>query len=358
MQRLFFIMVLIFLLSGQAAGSGGCQDELAAGAEGEFTVKQFVCPSQGMRGDVLSMTYAQVKVEPVPVYRNPHDEDKGEGPVRMTRKGFTWVSLSDPQPVRVNGRDWYKINEGEFVRGDNLTIGEPSGFQGVMVPEGFDKKFAWMIFHTRVSNAPGLPPAEEEDPAVVPRRALVIVHEVKEVDHVKWCRIGTGAWVQYRRLGMVSLSKRPEGVRETERWIEVNLTEQTLSAYEGDRMVFATLISSGDERFPTEKGLFRLWMKVRNAKMSGGEDDSDRYHVEDVPWHMYFFKSFGIHTSYWHDFFGLPNSHGCVNVSPKDALWLFDWTSPKNKTNWQEATRADPGTWVWVHENPVAVGGE
>jgi lipoprotein-anchoring transpeptidase ErfK/SrfK len=75
---------------------------------------------------------------------------------------------------------------------------------------------------------------------------------------------------------------------------------------------------------------------------------------------MYFYKSYGLHTSYWHDFFGLQNSHGCVNLAPKDALWLFQWTSPKRNNkgkNWQEATQADPGTWVWVHETPVAVGG-
>jgi len=339
-------------------GAGGCQDELASSEGGEFTVKQFVCPFQDMEANILPVSYAKVTDYPVPVYRRPEDEGRGVAPVRITGDGFIWVSLSDPRPVLVDGQEWYKINEGEYVRAEYLSIREPSGFQGVMVPRDFNKKFAWMIFHTRVSNEPGQPPAEEEDPAVVPRRALVIIHEIKEINKVKWCRIGTGAWVPYRRLGMVSLNRRPEGVRADERWIEVNLTEQTLSAYEGDRLVFATLISSGDERFPTEKGLFRLWMKVGNGKMSGGEDDSDRYFVEDVPWHMYFYKSFGIHTAYWHDFFGLPNSHGCVNVSPKDALWLFEWTSPQSRSNWQKASQADPGTWVWVHETPVTVDGD
>jgi len=354
----WILLLLMVLVPVNAFGSGACQDLAGNEVEGEFTAKQFVCPSQEAQGNVLPMQYAQVNNELVPVYAAPDAEANGIAPVRLITKGFFWVSLSDPLPLMVNGQGWYKINEKEYVRADKLSLKEPSGFQGVMVPKGFNKKFAWMIFHTRVSSGPGLPPAEEEDPAVVPRRALVIIHEVREVNGVKWCRIGTGAWVQYRRLGMVSPSPRPDGVKETDRWIEVNLTEQTLSAYEGDQLVFATLISSGDERFPTEKGLFRLWMKVRIAKMSGGQDDSDRYFVEDVPWHMYFYKSFGIHTSYWHDFFGLPNSHGCVNVSPRDAHWLFEWTSPKSsRNNWQEATRSDPGTWVWVHENPVSVSG-
>ncbi|MHB1185514.1 MAG: L,D-transpeptidase [Desulfobulbia bacterium] len=336
----------------------GFQAELCrAGTEEDLTEKQFVCPFPERTGDVLSLTYAQILGDAVPVYGQPQDELAGVAPVRVTRPGFMWVSLSDTQPIMVDDQGWYKINEREYLRADKLRLAKPSNFQGVLVPRDFDKKFAWMIFHTRVSPGPGVPPVEEEDPAVVPARSLVIVHETREVEQRKWCRIGTGVWVPYNRLAMVIPALRPQEVGESERWIEVNLTEQTLSAYEGDRLIFATLVSSGDERFPTIKGLFRIWAKVRIGKMSGGEGDADRYYVEDVPWHMYFHQSYGLHTSYWHDFFGLPNSHGCVNLAPKDALWLFEWTRPKaSRGNWQEATKGDPGTWVWVHETPVAMG--
>ena len=336
----------------------GFQAELCrAGTQEDLTEKQFVCPFPERTGDVLSLTYAQILGDAVPVYGQPQDERAGVAPVRVTRPGFMWVSLSDTQPIMVDDQGWYKINEREYLRADKLRLAKPSNFQGVLVPRDFDKKFAWMIFHTRVSPGPGVPPVEEEDPAVVPARSLVIVHETREVEQRKWCRIGTGVWVPYNRLAMVIPALRPQEVGESERWIEVNLTEQTLSAYEGDRLIFATLVSSGDERFPTIKGLFRIWAKVRIGKMSGGEGDADRYYVEDVPWHMYFHQSYGLHTSYWHDFFGLPNSHGCVNLAPKDALWLFEWTRPKaSKGNWQEATKGDPGTWVWVHETPVAMG--
>ena len=336
----------------------GFQAELCrAGTQEDLTEKQFVCPFPERTGDVLSLTYAQILGDAVPVYGQPQDERAGVAPVRVTRPGFMWVSLSDTQPIMVDGQGWYKINEREYLRADKLRLAKPSNFQGVLVPRDFDKKFAWMIFHTRVSPGPGVPPVEEEDPAVVPARSLVIVHETREVEQRKWCRIGTGVWVPYNRLAMVIPALRPQEVGESERWIEVNLTEQTLSAYEGDRLIFATLVSSGDERFPTIKGLFRIWAKVRIGKMSGGEGDADRYYVEDVPWHMYFHQSYGLHTSYWHDFFGLPNSHGCVNLAPKDALWLFEWTRPKaSKGNWQESTKGDPGTWVWVHETPVAMG--
>ncbi|PKN45255.1 MAG: hypothetical protein CVU58_08670, partial [Deltaproteobacteria bacterium HGW-Deltaproteobacteria-16] len=254
----------------------GLQAELCrAGTEEDLTEKQFVCPFPERTGDVLSLTYAQILGDAVPVYGQPQDERAGVAPVRVTRPGFMWVSLSDTQPIMVDGQGWYKINEREYLRADKLRLAKPSNFQGVLVPRDFDKKFAWMIFHTRVSPGPGVPPVEEEDPAVVPARSLVIVHETREVEQRKWCRIGTGVWVPYNRLAMVIPALRPQEVGESERWIEVNLTEQTLSAYEGDRLIFATLVSSGDERFPTIKGLFRIWAKVRIGKMSGGEGDAD-----------------------------------------------------------------------------------
>ena len=322
----------------------------------DLAEKPLVGPFPEMTTEVLPLTYAQVIENSAPVYAQPQDEAAGVLPVRITINGFVWVSLSDPSPIMVDGQDWYKINEREYMRADKLRPAKPSGFQGVMVPREFAGKFAWMIFNTRVSPGPGEPPGEDGDSILVSARSLVTVYEIRKIDQRKWCRIGDGVWVPLQRLAMVALSNRPEGVGEEERWIEVNLIEQTLSAYEGDQLIFATLISSGDERFPTIKGLFRIWAKVKTGKMSGGEDDSDRYHVEDVPWQIYFYNSYGMHASYWHDFFGLPNSHGCVNLAPKDALWLFEWTRPKSsKGNWKEATQADPGTWVWVHENPVAM---
>ncbi|MCX5864523.1 MAG: L,D-transpeptidase, partial [Deltaproteobacteria bacterium] len=244
----------VFLCLLMACVVGFSAELCRAGAGADLTEKQFVCPFPDMTTDVLPLTYAQVREDFVPVYAQPQDEAAGLSPVRVTRKGFMWVSLSDPRPVMVDGQSWYKINEREYMRADKLRLAKPSGFQGVMVPRDFDKKFAWMIFHTRVSPGPGVPPVEEEDPAVVPARSLVIVHEIQEAEQRKWCRIGTGVWVPHSRLAMVIKSKRPEGVGGTERWIEVNITEQTLSAYEGDQLVFATMISSGDERYPTIKG--------------------------------------------------------------------------------------------------------
>ena len=121
-----------------------------------------------------------------------------------------------------------------------------------------------------------------------------------------------------------ALSPRPAGVGETERWIDVNLSTQTLVAYEGDTPVFETLVSSGLPQWPTVTGQFRTYMKYESQTMNGYLLGYD-YFLPDVPYVMYFYEDYAIHGTYWHNSFGTPMSHGCVNVSTPDAGWLFGW---------------------------------
>ena len=307
-------------------------------------------PFAGPGVDVLKTTYAFTNGKAVPVYARPAGAEQGEMPVRFLPEGYIGLSLERPEPVMAKGEPWYQINQGEYVRAVELALAEPSRHQGVLVPHFFDKTFAWVLFNSRVSKGPGEAP--EEDALFLPERALVFVHELREVDGEKWCDIGCGWWLPYRRLGLVIRQPRPPGVGEREQWIDVSLNEQTLAAYEGDRLVFATLISGGESNFPTVEGLFQIYFKAAKRKMSGGEDVGAYYYLEDVPWQMYFHEGFALHASYWHDFLGLPNSHGCVNLSPKDAKWIFEWSIPRFKAGQSQAgtTRKNPGSWVWIHE--------
>jgi lipoprotein-anchoring transpeptidase ErfK/SrfK len=119
---------------------------------------------------------------------------------------------------------------------------------------------------------------------------------------------------------------RPFGVSNNERWIDVNLTTQTIIAYEGDTAVFNTLVSSGTWEHPTVTGQFRIWLRYESQTMDGSRLGYD-YYLENVPYVMYFYKDYAIHGAYWHNNFGTPMSHGCVNVHPTDAGWLFNWAS-------------------------------
>ena len=111
-----------------------------------------------------------------------------------------------------------------------------------------------------------------------------------------------------------------------ERWIDINLSTQTLSAYEGNKLVFSTLISSGLPAYPTVTGQFRIYLEYQIQTMDGRTLGYD-YVVEDVPWVMYFFEDYAIHGAYWHNNFGNPMSHGCVNMSVAEAQWIYAWAS-------------------------------
>lgn len=115
------------------------------------------------------------------------------------------------------------------------------------------------------------------------------------------------------------------------RWIDVDLSAQSLTAYEGWTPVWTTLVSTGLPRTPTVTGQFRIWIKLRYDDMAG-----PGYYIEDVPYVMYFYEGYGLHGAPWHNNFGHPMSHGCVNLSVPDAEWLFGF--------------ADVGTLVNVHE--------
>jgi lipoprotein-anchoring transpeptidase ErfK/SrfK len=106
----------------------------------------------------------------------------------------------------------------------------------------------------------------------------------------------------------------------------VDLSEQTLYAYEGDALIFQTLISSGLPGHPTVTGQFRIWLRFESQTMDGRRLGYD-YYLEDVPYVMYFFEDYALHGTYWHNNFGRPMSHGCVNMRTEDAEWVFSWAT-------------------------------
>ncbi|MFZ5365937.1 MAG: L,D-transpeptidase [Patescibacteria group bacterium] len=137
-----------------------------------------------------------------------------------------------------------------------------------------------------------------------------------------------------------------------EKWIEVDLSEQKLRAWEGNNLFLETLISSGKPWTPTITGEFRIWSKFKYAKMEGGEKGTHSYYyLPNVPYIMYFHNGFGLHGTYWHNNFGRTMSHGCVNLPTPVAERLFYWTTPSvDALNAIRATGDNPGTRIVIHE--------
>ena len=295
---------------------------------------------------LLSLTYARVLTGNVPVYSDPLHVTTGVSPTRLINTGYVWVTLATTQTLRYSNQQWYEINENEFVQADFLDIYRPTAFHGVRIST--PTTFAWMIFDAWTAANPGEFP--DDNSRLLKRYEIVAIYETVQVEDRNWYRVGLNQWIEQGMVGIVSPKPRPAGVGEADKWIEVDLYEQTLAAYEGDRMVYATLISSGLPWWQTETGLFQIWIKVRKAKMSGRAGYPDYYFLEDVPWTMYFNGEFALHGAYWHDRFGIMHSHGCVNMTPIDAHWLFEWSTPSYKAEWTSASDENPGTWVWVHD--------
>ena len=140
--------------------------------------------------------------------------------------------------------------------------------------------------------------------------------------------------------------------QDEEKWIEVNLSEQKLYAWQGQQKVYEFSISSGRQWTPTVQGEFRIWAKMKAVRMRGGSPErGDFYDLPNVPYTMFFHDGYGIHGAYWHDNFGTPMSHGCVNLRVEDAKALFEWTSPVIvEGQWSvQPTPASPGTRIVIH---------
>ncbi len=120
-----------------------------------------------------------------------------------------------------------------------------------------------------------------------------------------------------------SPTRIPEDQSQTEKWIEVDLSQQRLYAHEGQSTVLTAVVSTGTRYHPTVTGRFRIYAKYRSTTMSG-----PGYYLPGVPWTMYFYGGYAIHGTYWHNNFGHPMSHGCINMKTPEAKWLFDW-APK-----------------------------
>jgi len=120
----------------------------------------------------------------------------------------------------------------------------------------------------------------------------------------------------------------PQVASGGERWIDVDLSQQRAYAYEGDTLINSFVVSTGTWQTPTVTGTFKIWIKVRSQAMTG-----PGYYLPDVPYVMYFYKDYGLHGTYWHNNFGTPMSHGCVNLTISDAEWLYNFASVGTTVN-------------------------
>lgn len=161
-------------------------------------------------------------------------------------------------------------------------------------------------------------------------------------------------WILLDALAPVEIAKKmPPGSTAGEKWIDVSILQQVLVAYEGLTPVYATMVSTGEAGLGDPKttrstvlGAFRINTKFITATMDS-DVVGEEFELRDVPYVQYFKEGYALHASYWHDVFGQPKSHGCINLAPEDARRLFYWTEPRVPPHWHGASKA-MGTVVLV----------
>jgi hypothetical protein len=229
------------------------------------------------------------------------------------------------QPVPVGQEAFYQLRSGYWVRaeGGRLGLFNPP-FQGLLFSSTPRNAFGWILGQIQSRTAPDV--NSPESGITHYRFEVVQIYATQSADNLTWNLVAPGEWVDSRQIARVDpVAAQPAGVTGG-RWIQVNLSEQTVTVYDNNRLVFATMASTGIDRFWTRPGLFQIKKKLETETMSNSVPD-DFYYLEDVPWTMYFDEGRALHGAYWHNWFGYPQSHGCVNLSIGDSHWLYDWAN-------------------------------
>jgi hypothetical protein len=224
--------------------------------------------------------------------------------------------------VRRTSGDWIEIRYGRWASLENAHFAEPSTYTGVTINR-MEMPFAWAIYDHCTSLTPGgLRNCQQS--GSFRRYDLMNVYATVTVGEWDWHLVGPGQWTVQTNLSIVY----PTAPRVYPwRWVGVSTYEQNLVAYEGERPVMATLVSTGDmdeARWRTDAGAWKVALFWEVGPMEGEAGSDDVYALDQVPYHMYFNWREALHGVYWHDNFGYYWSHGCVNLSVSDAKWLWD----------------------------------
>jgi hypothetical protein len=289
----------------------------------------------------VNTRYGQVHNLNAPVYGSVEDAMTGNKGKAIQRIDSSFAYISYSEDTVVDGRRFYMIDPGMWMTANDVArLGTVPLFQGLTFQRTPDHQFGWVL--TYLSNGPvrtkRTPGYELDDYTdhILNNQEVVQVYTTQKVGSDDWYMIGPDEWLPQQVVARVLPNTiPPEGVTG-DRWIEVNLDEQTMAVYDNRQLVFATLIASGLEPFWTRPGLFQIYSKMESTPMRGSfeADHSDAYYLEDVPWTMYYDQARALHGAYWRANLGFPQSHGCVNMTVGDAHWLFDW--------------AEDGDWVYV----------
>ncbi len=309
--------------------------------------------------------------------------------VRERAADFAGLALDEPPPFLLEGKDLPKPYGAEKLLAYSVHTGrarESSAFGLVSIFSHTDRRFA-------LTTELDLIPLDRTKPATIGTPLGVALERggapafvrgagapLYRMDGPRQVEIGTararqgleltgvkkgglaettsGAWVPVASVVAADVREdRSKHAERGRRWLDISIQKQMLVAYEGKTPVWATMVSTGrggmsdpTETTATIRGTFYVRSKHVSGTMDGEEGTDEAFDLRDVPYIQYFHEGYALHGAYWHDDFGRPRSHGCVNLSPADAAWLFRFTDPPVPDEWHGATSPQGGTLIYIHK--------
>jgi hypothetical protein len=259
---------------------------------------------------------------------------------------------------KAGNRKFSVLLDGRIVGEDKIKPHYASPFHGIPLNESIPFPFAIVRKDTATYFEPGENSKWRKGDAPPYREIVPLTGNTKLYPSTKYYETKDGRWLRMDHISVFTAPEMPKrfDYRST-KWIDVSIWQQSLVLYEGEKPVYATLVSTGADGMgdpettkSTIRGEFRIDYKHVTATMDA-DDPENRFELRDVPWVQYFERGYALHTAYWHDDFGTPRSHGCINLAPVDARKVFFWTDPPLPANWHAVKSGDAmgaGTWVRV----------
>jgi len=282
----------------------------------------------------------------------------------LAKRMVTGFFVAVDRTFRWNDRTWYKTTKGLVTPSERFWQTPGPKFHGIeLVGETLTLPVAWGYggrkeVATYLMEGADKPPKNSK--SIERHTAIPLSGRALDIGKTHYLETREGSYLKALHVRVTEPGPPPAGLLPDERWIDVDLSSQTLVAFVGTRPVYATLISSGkeskikekDHRTPT--GEFRIREKHVTTTMDGdGSAAGDLpYSIEDVPYVMYFQGAYALHGAFWHGNYGIQMSHGCVNLAPLDAKWLYFFSSPEARPGFHGAWARPEGTGtrVIVHE--------
>ena len=245
--------------------------------------------------------------------------------------------------IELGGKSYWAIGGGGYLAESSIRRHRPTVWRGVRLGDDTGQTLP-VAFAVAQKNAVHRVTTYSQPVGGAPVRKLIRRTPVPVLEiapgpdgDLLAVRIGDDEWIRGPDIRIARAAEPPPLTGPHERWFDIDLDSQTLVAYEGSTPVYATVITSGKRRTPTPTGIFRVWIKFAETDMNGQMGDEAAYSVATVPWTQFYARDFALHTAYWHDGFGSQRSHGCINLTPADARYLYFWSSPDVPPGWSMA---------------------